>query len=203
MSVKSVKFSTPLQSVKEQHTFPKTPHPHKRPPASSEKEAIKNDNHLSIKPALTDPPKITPFLNPPPPPPPPHGSKVSVHAETGQLQNEHYTSTKKKSSPTVKATVVAEKLRQQANSTCLNYIRTIKYQVAKLHEHLLKIEEEIKQANKGRRTLEIAIQEARKSLSTNQQSLSNQQKRTRGNEVLKDFFTCRLCLVGFYCKSTS
>lgn len=115
------------------------------------------------------------------------GVQPSVNAETGQLQQtEPLTSTSistKKSSPTIKASIVAEKLRHQTNSTSLVYARAIKYQVAKLHEYLLKVEEEIKQMNKGRRTLELAIQDTRKTLSINQQSLSTHQKRTRGNEV--------------------
>lgn len=124
------------------------------------------------------------------------GVQPSVNAETGQLQQtEPLTSTSistKKSSPTVKASIVAEKLRHQTNSTSLAYARAIKYQVAKLHEYLLKVEEEIKQMNKGRRTLELAIQDTRKTLSTNQQSLSTHQKRTRGNEVCHLFFVILL-----------
>ena len=118
-------------------------------------------------------------------------TEIEVHAETGQVRTDSVIASSSpkptsamRSSPTIKATVVAEKLRQQTNSINHDYIRSIKYEVAKLHEHLLKVEEEIKNSNKGRQTLEMAIQDIRRSISVNQQSLSTQQKKTRcNNEV--------------------
>lgn len=116
-------------------------------------------------------------------------TEIEVHAETGQVRTEPVitsplpkpTHQATRRSPTIKASVVAEKLRQQSNFASHDHIRSIKYEVAKLHEHLLKVEEEIKNCNKGRHTLEIAIQDIRRSISVNQQSLSTQQKKTRGN----------------------
>ena len=214
MSVKSVKFSSPIQSAREPQTFPKTPHPaaaHRKHTTSNGNNEMEISNaSLPTKPVTKTnsiASNITPFMHKTTTPDSSSSNtKITVHAETGQLQNEPHSSStitpvRKRQSPTVKATVVAEKLRQQANSTCLNYVRSVKYQAAKLHEHLLKIEEEIKQMSKGRRTLELAIQEARKSLSINQQSLSTQQKRsTRGNEVFNfysvqyNFLTYRILL---------
>lgn len=177
MSTKSVKFSTPEKvsgpNVSHQIILPpKTPYPSK-----STKTSIES---TTISPSNDAPPKSS-------------TSKLGiVHAETGQAEPTTTTPTSfiktatpviKRSSPIIKATVVAEKLRQDTNNDCFHHIRSVKYHVAVLHKHLLKIEEEIKMMSKGRRMLEIAIQDSRKSLSVNQQSLSTQQKRTRGNEV--------------------
>lgn len=63
-------------------------------------------------------------------------------------------------------------------------MRSLKHDVSQLREHLLKVEEEIKNLNRGRNTLEIAVQDIRKALSVNQQSISTQQKKSsRGEEV--------------------
>lgn len=78
---------------------------------------------------------------------------------------------------------VASHVRERSNSINHDHIRSIKYEVAKLREHLLKVEEEIKNLNRGRHMLELAIQDIRKALSVNQQSLSTQQKKTRSSEV--------------------
>ena len=117
--------------------------------------------------------------------------KIQVHAETGQLKTEPTTSSplpsnsakkNQRQSPTVNACIVAEKLQRQRNCETHEHIRAVKYEVAKLREHLVKVEEEIKHLNKGRHTVELSIQDIRKALSVNQQSLSAQQKK-RGNEV--------------------
>ena len=78
---------------------------------------------------------------------------------------------------------LARELRQGTNSASLDHVRTIKYQVAKLREQLLKVEEEVRHCSKSKHVLEIAILDVRKALSTNQQSLSSQQKKMRGTEV--------------------
>lgn len=165
-SAKSVKFSTPEQvHGPSSHIVlpPKTPYPGKTR-ASNDNDTI---NHGRDKPT----------------------APLTVHEETGQMQREQVSSSSstapssKKRSSAVKASVVAEKLRMQTNGDSLNYIRTIKYQVATLHKHLLKVEDEIKLMNKGRRTLEYAVQDARKSLSVSQQSLSAQQKKARVGQV--------------------
>lgn len=80
-------------------------------------------------------------------------------------------------------TQVANQVRERANASCHEHIRSLKYEVAKLREHLLRMEEEIKHLNRGRHTLEIAIQDMRKALSVNQQSLSTQQKKSRDGQV--------------------
>ena len=163
-SAKSVKFSTPEQvHGTSSHIIlpPKTPYPGKTARASNDNDTINGRD------------KPTPPL--------------TVHEETGQMQREQVSSStapsSKKRSSAVKASVVAEKLRMQTNGDSLNHIRTIKYQVATLHKHLLKVEDEIKLMNKGRRTLEYAVQDARKSLSVSQQSLSAQQKKARVGQV--------------------
>ena len=78
---------------------------------------------------------------------------------------------------------LARELRQGTNSASLDHVRTIKYQVAKLREQLLKVEEEVRHCSKSKHVLEIAILDMRKALSMNQQSLSSQQKKMRGTEV--------------------
>ena len=81
---------------------------------------------------------------------------------------------------------VAAQLRERGNRASHEHMRSLKYEVAKLREHLLKVEEEIKHLNRGRHTLEIAIQDVRRALSVNQQSLSTQQKKSRGDKVKID-----------------
>ena len=78
---------------------------------------------------------------------------------------------------------VASKLRETTNSKSHDHTRSLKYEAARLREHLLKVEEEIKHLNRGKHTLEIAIQDIRRALSVNQQSLSTQQKKSRADTV--------------------
>ena len=80
-------------------------------------------------------------------------------------------------------TQVASQVRERTNTSCHEHIRSLKYEVAKLREQLLRLEEEIKHLNRVRHTLEITIQDTRKALSVNQQSLSTQQKRSRDSQV--------------------
>ena len=83
----------------------------------------------------------------------------------------------------LEAAQVASKLREKTNSRSHDYTRSLKYDAAKLREHLLKVEEEIKHLNRGKHTLEIAVQDTRRALSVNQQSLSTQQKKSRADGV--------------------
>ena len=78
---------------------------------------------------------------------------------------------------------VANQLRQQTASVCHRHVRSVKYEVARLREHLLKLEDEVKLLSRGKNSLEIAIQEFRKAISANQQSLALQQKKIRTNDV--------------------
>lgn len=79
---------------------------------------------------------------------------------------------------------MANQVRGTTNSLSHEHTRALKYDAARLREQLLRIEEEIKNLNRGRGTLELAIQDVRKALSVNQQSISTQQKKSsRGEEV--------------------
>lgn len=79
---------------------------------------------------------------------------------------------------------MARHAREHSNMATHNYTRMMKYDVAKLREQLVKLEEEIKHALRSRNVLEVGVQEMRRSLSVNQQSLSMHQKRAkRGAEV--------------------
>ena len=79
---------------------------------------------------------------------------------------------------------MASQIRGATNTSSHEYARALKYDAARLREHLLKVEEEIKNLNRGRGTLELAVQDVRKALSVNQQSISTQQKKSsRGEEV--------------------
>ena len=51
-----------------------------------------------------------------------------------------------------------------------------------MREHLLKVEEEIKNLNRGRSTLKLAIQDVRKSLSINSSSLLAYNRRKAAKE---------------------
>lgn len=85
---------------------------------------------------------------------------------------------------TTEAAQVATQIRGMTNSSSHEHMRALKYDAARLRENLLKVEEEIKNLNRGRSTLELAIQDVRKALSVNQQSISTQQKKSsRGEEV--------------------
>ena len=126
----------------------------------------------------------------------------SVQAETGQLKMENGTHSmpvgfrgtikhfEKKSqpapaekikshSPPVNACTIAEKMRQQFNHQIHEHVQSVNCEQATLHEHLIKLEDEIKLANKGKSALEKAINDIRKGMSVNQQSISAQQKKRR------------------------
>lgn len=88
-------------------------------------------------------------------------------------------------------TKIANAVRERTNSACRDDIRQLKYNVAKLREHLLKVEEEVKQMSRGKNTLEVAVQDIRRAISTNQQSVSTQQKKSRSDTVS--------CMMAFGC----
>ena len=73
--------------------------------------------------------------------------------------------------------------RERTNSASRENTRVLKYGVARLRESLLGVEEEVKRMTRGRRTLELAVQDVRRSISVNQQSLSVQQKKARAQTV--------------------
>lgn len=75
-------------------------------------------------------------------------------------------------------TKMALQIRDQTNVACLDHARWMKHDVAKLREHVIKIEEEIKLGNKAKATLDARIFDLRKCLSVNQQSVSAQQKKS-------------------------
>ena len=74
-------------------------------------------------------------------------------------------------------------VRERTNSASREQVRSLKYSVARLRESLLKVEEEVKMMARGRRTLEMAVQDVRRAISVNQQSVSMQQKKTRAEMV--------------------
>ena len=73
--------------------------------------------------------------------------------------------------------------RERTNSASRENTRVLKYGVARLRESLLGVEEEVKRMTRGRRTLELTVQDVRRSISVNQQSLSVQQKKARAQTV--------------------
>ena len=74
-------------------------------------------------------------------------------------------------------------VRERTNSASREHISSIKYNVAKLREHLLRVEEEIRQTTRGKNTLELAVQDVRRAMSINQQSVSMQQRRSKTERV--------------------
>ena len=78
---------------------------------------------------------------------------------------------------------IAEQVRTQSNAASHDVVRAAKYEVSRMYEYLVKVEEEIKLTHKARHTLEMAVQDIRKSISLNQQTISSQQKKARGSEV--------------------
>ena len=75
-------------------------------------------------------------------------------------------------------TSLSLRIRDETNVACLDYARWMKHDMAKLREHVIKIEEEIRLGNKAKTTLDTKIFDLRKCLSVNQQSVSAQQKKT-------------------------
>lgn len=84
----------------------------------------------------------------------------------------------RKTSQIGQVTKMAFQIRDQTNVACLDHTRWMKHDVAKIREHVIKIEEEIKLGNKAKVTLDAKIFDLRKCLSVNQQSISAQQKKT-------------------------
>ena len=78
---------------------------------------------------------------------------------------------------------VAQQVRDKSSAVAHEHVRAVKYDVARLREHLLRVEEQVKGLSRGKRTLELAVQDVRKDLSANQQSVGMQQKKTRNGEV--------------------
>lgn len=101
-----------------------------------------------------------------------------------QQQQEHQVKIRKRLKPSDTAHAI-NAVRERTNSASREDIRLMKYNVAKLREHLLKTEEEIKQMTRGKSVLELAVQDIRKSISVNQQSVSLQQKKTHAETVRK------------------
>lgn len=87
---------------------------------------------------------------------------------------------------TSQVTRMAYRVREQTNVSCLEHVRWMKHDVAKLREHLVKIDDEIKLANKAKVFLDTKIFDLRKCLSVNQQSVTAQQKRSH-REVCSSF----------------
>ena len=110
-------------------------------------------------------------------------SAVQSSSRVRQQRRDHVMKThhnREKLSGTVEA---INSVRERTNSASRDGIRTLKYSVVKLRESLLRVEEEIKQMTRGKNTLELAVQEVRKAISVNQQSLCMQQKKTRSEMV--------------------
>lgn len=80
--------------------------------------------------------------------------------------------------PSGQITKMVYQIREQTNVSCLDYARWMKHDVAKLREHLVKMEDEIKLASKAKTTLDARVFDVRKCLSVNQQSISAQQKKS-------------------------
>lgn len=90
-------------------------------------------------------------------------------------------------------TKIVYQIREQTNVSCLDYARWMKHDVAKLREHLVKMEDEIKLASKAKTTLDARIFDLRKCLSVNQQSISAQQKKSHREVGVK-----QLCVIGVW-----
>ena len=77
------------------------------------------------------------------------------------------------------------KVRALEDSVTHDHIRLMKYDVARMREKLVKLEEELKLSTRGRATLEEGIQDIRKCISVNQQSISTQQKKAKRSEEVR------------------
>ena len=90
---------------------------------------------------------------------------------------------------------LVEQVRTQSNAASHDVVRAAKYEVSRMYEYLIKVEEEIKLTHKARHTLELAVQDIRKSISLNQQTISSQQKKARGSEVSIPIAMLLTCLL--------
>ena len=106
-----------------------------------------------------------------------------------QRREDHVGKTHKRVKPSDAARVITT-VRERTNSASREDMRLLKYNVAKLREHHLKVEEEIKHLTRGKSTLELAVQDIRKAISVNQQSVSMQQKKTHLETVSYIIHAC-------------
>lgn len=80
----------------------------------------------------------------------------------------------------------AAELRHATSHKMHEEVKCLRYEASKIREALLKVEEEIKHMSRTKGSLETCIQEIRAGISTNQQSTSIQEKRSRDeNPCLK------------------
>ena len=198
-------MTDPPSSMSKSVTFSFPPSSSSTPPTTTAAQVPQPSNYVKSKPQSTPQAKQEPVEKIPAssdsPTQPVKNSRTiakktivkSVHAETGQLKMENGSSStpfsngyrltksiyQKSQSPPVNACTIAEKMRQQNNHQIHEHVQNVKCELASLHEQLLKLEDEIKLANKGKNALEVAIQDIRKGISINQQSISAQQKKRR------------------------
>lgn len=81
-------------------------------------------------------------------------------------------------------TKMSHHVREQTNGSCFDHVRCMKHEVAKMREHLVKMEDEIKLANRAKSVLDVKIFDLRKCLSVNQQSISAQQKKSHREDIV-------------------
>ena len=169
------------------HSLPKTPHPK----ILQQKQGV---SMMESQPDSIRRPQSVPTarkLSPTPQSSRPHSRPSSeqnnVSLETtkktavANRTRHHVVKTHHRGVDTVRA---ISAVRERTNSASRENMRILKYNVVKLRESLLKVEDEIKQMTRGKHALELAVQDIRKTISINQQSVSMQQKKTRDNLVI-------------------
>ena len=203
-SAKNVTFKLPAPTDSKPATcppLPKTAHPRKLQKPEAEKRS-EDRQPLSPAPVLIGQDSGSPQRKSSPLPPGsehrPHSRPSSGQEATMKMQTSDPTASRchERASPSQRRAKTQQQrlnpsgtaklvnsMRERTHSACHNDVRVLKYNVAKLREHLLKVEDEIKHMNRGRATLEVAVQDVRRAISANQQSVSAQQKKARLDSV--------------------
>lgn len=192
-AAKTVTFKLPEKEPRTAVSLPKTPHPKKLQETAVTVHSPAAVSHGLDRPQSEPPRRLSPG---------PQDNELRPHSRPSSEQNDISLELKQKMKPAQnsrtrqcqgvkthrrpKPTDTAQAInavRERTNSATRDNIRLMKYNVAKLREHLLKVEEEIKKMMRGKNTLEFAVQDIRRSISVNQQSVSTQQKKTRAEMV--------------------
>ena len=203
-SAKNVTFKLPAPADSKPATcapLPKTAHPRKLQKPGTEKRS-EDRQRPSPAPALSGQDSGSSQRKPSPLPPGsehrPHSRPSSEQEAAMKMQTSDPTTSRghERASPSERRAKVQQQrlnpsgtaklvnsMRERTHSACHDDVRVLKYNVAKLREHLLKVEEEIKHMNRGKATLEVAVQNVRRAISVNQQSVSAQQKKARLDSV--------------------
>ena len=174
--------------------LPKTPHP-----KILKQESGEDERHQTVSQASPGPRENEP-TRPHSRPSSEQNSSTLLEAKQTTLpartRHHHVAKTRRRAATPADTARAINAARERTNSASRENTRALRYSVVKLRESLLRVEEEVKQTTRGKHTLELAVQDVRKAISVNQQSLSTQQKKTRAEVV---YTSVHMSHQGFIC----